>query len=143
MSSIVATALASHAVPAEAKTALAVATDRHSLAEHQHDLLSAAVDLKTRVLCLEHPGATPALVALAAQLDALQTDLAIAQAEEKLKPGSQAVQIQLIQGQITAAVASAPAAAAARPDPSSVEKILVSLLAAVKPADSPTPPVSG
>ena len=123
--------------PVTALETLTHSQTRGEIGQHLGDLLASVVDLANRVTLLEHPGSTPALVALAVQLQRLQTQLAIAQAEEKKAPGSQTAQIASLQAQIAAAKASAASAAATPGDVSSLSSILSELVSSVSSSATP------
>lgn len=138
--SIVATALQTHSVPDEVKGALTTALGREDLGQHLFDLVKSVADLGRRVAVLEHPGSSPALVSLAVQIVALREQLAIAEAREKERPGTQAPIIASLREQILAAIASARQAMATPADVSPVLAVLQELLAFVAPAPVATPP---
>jgi hypothetical protein len=127
-------------VPEDALKTLNGAQSRDELAQHLFDLVAAVTDLARRVAVLEHPGATPAVVDLAVEVDALNQQIAIAQAVQKQQPtGEHAASVVLLQQQIAAAKASAPQAAATPADVSAVSAVVIELLApapsaAVSPA---------
>lgn len=128
--SFVSEAIQALEVPEDALLALTGAQGRLELAQHLHDLVSAVVALSTRVAVLEHPGASPALVALAVQIADLQAQLAIAQAVQKQQPTPiNAAQVVVLQQQIAAAKASAAEAQATPGDVSAVSAVLKELLA--------------
>lgn len=141
MSSVVATVFDNLDVHESALDELTHGQGRADLGQQLHDLVSAVVDLKRRVLVLEHPGATQELVSLAVAIDQANLQLAIAQDKySKLKSPENAAAIAAVQAQISMLKSSAADALAAQPAESSVVTVLRDLLASAQPA--PTTPAA-
>lgn len=129
----------SHAVPPNALTTLTGAQTRPEIAQHFHDIVSALTDLHTRIMVLEHPGATPALVRLARQLADANLALTVAQEQARNAPSdANLARVTLQQQAIAALKASAPAAARVPAGESDVSAVLQDLLTSPNsPAQDP------